>query len=643
MTRKLIWLLGTVLVVVAMLLTACSTAATTTQPGQTITATATIPTTSAPPTTTTTTPPTTSVSNAPTYGGSYTFTFGSFNMPGFLDPVLSSSSGNSSDLTYDKLISADWSQGPEGNDAFPFNVSQIPNQYRTGVDLQSFEIKSNSDMIWHVRQGVYFQTKSPADPKEAPASGKQMTSADIIYTFRRGQQDTRSTFYDSYNWNDPTAVAAWRKLAANAGRTNADMDAWIAFLHSINYPYLTGSAYWALDQWTCEYRLFTPYSGLEDSGDWMFIQPTESAGVDLSNFQNDIGTGPYLITDAVQSSSITWRKNPNYWMPDPNHPGNILPYVDTVIGLVIPDISTQVAAIRTHKLDTLTVTWDNAASLQKTNPDMKFAKLLPGSPNEMWMRTDLAPYSDVRVRQALSMGVDRDSIISGYFKGNATAEGWPINPGNGAAYTAIKDMPPDVQQLWQYHPDLSKQLLTAAGFPNGFQAEVDIYVSPTDQDILQLIKEQWANINVNINIKVLDSATFNSVLYAETYPAMIYCLWGNGSPQSAAGWANGGVATSIYAFSKPVDPLAVTAFTQWSAMTDPTQAALFLKNEYLREDKLVWEIPLPTPVSSVAWQPYVKGYSGELSMGLAMGMGESEMIKFQWIDQNLKKQITGAP
>jgi ABC-type transport system substrate-binding protein len=203
-------------------------------------------------------------------------------------------------------------------------------------------------------------------------------------------------------------------------------------------------------------------------------------------------------------------------------------------------------------------------------------------------------------------------------------------------------MPTDVKQLFEYHPDLSMQLLAAAGLTNGFKSEVDIYVSPVDQDVLQLVKEQWAKINVNIDIKVLEGATHSSMIYGMTYPGMIYSYWGNASPQSVMGWAHGGVPTSIYAFSKVVDREAELFYLQWAKEADPDKANAMLKAEYLRENKLVWEIPLPTSVGNTCWHQYVRGYRGEVNMGLTSEMGNTSKYKFLWIDQALKQKITGS-
>ncbi|MDD5191409.1 MAG: ABC transporter substrate-binding protein, partial [Dehalococcoidales bacterium] len=209
-------------------------------------------------------------------------------------------------------------------------------------------------------------------------------------------------------------------------------------------------------------------------------------------------------------------------------------------------------------------------------------------------------------------------------------------PSNVSGYTAYANMPADVKKLFEYQPADAKKMLAESGYPNGLDVEVIIYQSPTDQDQMQLVAEQWKTIGVNTTIKVVESATHSSLIYGGTYSSMAYSYWGNGSPQSCWGWAHGGVTTSIYNFSKVVDQTAVDNFVKWGKITDEEEASALMKAEYLREDALVWEIPLATQTGSRVWQPYLKGYSGEGNMGLTAEMGTDELFKFLWVDTTLK-------
>ena len=74
---------------------------------------------------------------------------------------------------------------------------------------------------------------------------------------------------------------------------------------------------------------------------------------DVKDWRNLVGTGPFEITDWVEGSSITWTKNPNYWGYDEKYPENRLPYIDGMKMLVIPDVATRVAALRSGRIDVM--------------------------------------------------------------------------------------------------------------------------------------------------------------------------------------------------------------------------------------------------------------------------------------------------
>jgi ABC-type transport system substrate-binding protein len=633
MLKKFLFFGVTVVLVVAMLLSACTgTEEETPTGGTTVEGEVTTPGggTTTPGGGGTVTPPTT---DEPQYGGTISFVFGHYKANDYFDPIISAVGGWVNSITYDKLISADWAKGPQGTKENPFTGSHIPTKWRAGNLTESWEVVSLTEMVFHVRHGVYFQDK-------LPARGREMNAQDVVYTFQRGQQDPRFTAYGSYDWNDPARVKAWRDLAKQAGRSDADMDAWIAELKSINYPFLASSYMIANDNWTIKYKLFTAYSGIVDIGSWLFVLPKESTTYDMNDWKNACGTGAWIVQDSVSGGSVTWRRNDNYWMSDPLHPNNKLPYADFLRGIIIIDEATQLAAIRTHKVDMLGVAWDKVDGLKKSNPELISKVMSPTGANVIFMRTDIEPYNNVKVRQALSMGIDRQAIINDYFKGNAIIDAWPVLPSNLAGYTPYAQMPAEVKKLFEYHPDEAKKLLAEAGFPT-MKAEVVIYQAPVDQDQLQLVVEQWKTIGVDATIKVVEGATHTSLIYGGTYPSMIYSYWGNGSPQSCWGWAHGGVANSIYNFSKVIDQEAVTVFQQWSAITDEEEASKIMKAEYLRQDALVWEVPLATQVGSRFWAPYIKGYAGELNMGLTGEMGTDELFKFWWIDPTIYKEVTG--
>jgi len=220
---------------------------------------------------------------------------------------------------------------------------------------------------------------------------------------------------------------------------------------------------------------------------------------DYNDWRNQAGTGPFMLTDYVPASALTYKRNPNYWMEDPTHPGNQIPYVETLKHLIVPDLSTREAAFRTGKLDLSgNIPFEDARTMLKANPQLKY-KVVSGVDKQLWMRTDKQelPFKDVRVRQALNLAINKAAIIEAVFQGAGKAAKNPIPPTIWSYNDAVEDYP--------YDPDAAKKLLAEAGLGDGF--ETDIWAMPVQrpynpnaQRMAELIQADWAAVGVKAQI-----------------------------------------------------------------------------------------------------------------------------------------------
>ena len=158
-------------------------------------------------------------------------------------------------------------------------------------------------------------------------------------------------------------------------------------------------------------------------------------------------------------------KNPDYYLKDKD--GRQLPYVDAVRLVFTKDASTETALFRTKQLDIMRVsTLDLLYALMKTVPDLSLYRV----PSLGWgdyglsLAVDKAPFNDVRVRQALSMAINRDVSRRSSIAGDATLYG-PF-PWVMAGYTKRADYSyANLGPNYQYNPKKAKELLAAAGYP----------------------------------------------------------------------------------------------------------------------------------------------------------------------------------
>ena len=70
----------------------------------------------------------------------------------------------------------------------------------------------------------------------------------------------------------------------------------------------------------------------------------------MQDWKTAVGTGPWMLTDWVKGSALTYTKNPNYWGHDEKFPEHRLPYLDEVKMLIIPEFSTRLAALRAGRI-----------------------------------------------------------------------------------------------------------------------------------------------------------------------------------------------------------------------------------------------------------------------------------------------------
>ena len=132
------------------------------------------------------------------------------------------------------------------------------------------------------------------------------------------------------------------------------------------------------------------------------------------------------------------------------------------------------------------------------------------------------PLNDLRVRQALSLAINRQAIVDRVMEGAAIPTGQYLRPGS---YSYVQDLPPT-----PYEPERAKALLAEAGFPKGLRVTIhgpnDRYVN--DAKIIQAVAQMWQRIGVQTTVDAMPWNTF--IARAGKQEFSIFLLgWGVGS------------------------------------------------------------------------------------------------------------------
>jgi peptide/nickel transport system substrate-binding protein len=596
MKRKTLWILLTCLVTVAVLLVSCKQQTASPTTGTTVTGTtSTAPTTVTPTQTTTATATTELVKDSlgrmvekPQYGGTFPMVVG---QTGGFDPANSMNFWPSWVLIYDALVAQDWTKGPSGTGENAMVSGSTPGEFLTGWLAERWEIHSLKSITYYLRKGIKFQNK-------APVNGRELTADDVVYNFERAVKSSQITWYNS-------------KVTITK-----------------------------IDKYTV--RFDNPDTMLEPqmlAFSNLVIGAPEIAQQfgDMADWKKVVGTGPFMVTDVVPDSSVTYVRNPNYWAYDPLFPENRLPYLDGIRALVVLDPSTQDAALRTGKIDRLTVTKQRADMLLKSATFLKERTFASATTQVLSVRLDLktAPYANVKVRQALMLAIDNAAIAKDYYLNDATIMQWPYSEAAGSIYTPLEKLPANLKELFEYHPDKAKALLTEAGYPNGFDMKIQVLANYAGgAELYSIVKSYWDAIGVNTTIEVLETGAYWSAVVGKTYKDAVPTAWGTGTMESAMAAHN---PTYLYNYSK-VDDTHINEV--WLAARETVDLAA--RNKMMKElglyiiEQQYW-LNMPTPKQHILWQPWLKGYNGEVSFGTVNGW--YGMYRFTWVDQKLRTSL----
>ena len=543
---------------------------------------------------------------APQYGG--TITFAQKEEPAGPDTVISGVWAH----TYvagvsEKLAMADWATPRDKHDFFYLN----PPTNTIGVLAESWSQPDPLTYVIKVRQGVHWHDKPPMN-------GRELTADDIVYNYHRFT-GTGSGFAEP-------SVNAFQFKGVQLESITATDDSTVFFkLREPNLGALTaildGTAYW-----TYPPEVIKEYG---DAHDW----------------RNLVGTGPMMLTDWTEGSSITWDKNPDYWGFDEKYPQNRLPYIDQLRGLIMPEVATQLAALRTGRVDYLgrigsteIKSLDQLESLQRTNPELVISPFAFWSANGIGLNVQLPHFSDVRVRKAMQMAINLEEANNALYggMGDMTPQG-AANRNITAIATPFEEWPEEVKKGFMYDPDGAEALLDEAGYPRGADGirfkTVMTHVVKYDLDYMQLVASYWGKIGIDVEINVEEVANWVPKRSARDFEMINSEMAVRWRAQDMQGRFK---STANYNTSNVDDPA-------YDALHDALIAATTIEEVNRLAGEMdqyalaqFWQIwGVMAPMFHVI-QPWLIGYNGESLVG---NHNMVTVFTRLWIDQALKEAM----
>ena len=499
----------------------------------------------------------------------------------------------------------DWGFG--NNDIYAFKEGRIYDGWKWTIDSPN----DVGTIVYHIRSGVHYHMP-PDSEAGALVGGREVTADDVVYVLNRAVTIGSDGFI--YRANKELHNASITKTGDHEVTVKVPVDA-------LN-------------------------NAISRFGDSVFFYPPELVKKygDLQNWRDAIGTGPFMLTDYVPGSAATMIRNPNSYQVNPVGPGkgDQLPYVNELRYLIIPDPSTRWAALRTGKIDQYSpVLWEDATQIINSAPDIqqKVGTSYQGRGTPLLMRVDKAPFNNLKVRQALTMAIDFHGILNDLYDGVGQIITYPFSKVKEyqALYVGLDDpdFPAAAKELYSYNPEKAKQLLAEAGYPNGFKTEILLPSSdPVQIDYYTIIKNMWDQIGVDAELNVVEYGSFTNIINSHSEEAMAPWTTGPVSIFYVGNPVSGQSASNLGNINDPVinDTMAKVRLM---AITDQAGAMTLFRDVAKQALSNAYAIPNVTGRWATLWWPWLKNYSGEITVGY----DNQTWTTWVWVDQALKKSM----
>jgi peptide/nickel transport system substrate-binding protein len=389
----------------------------------------------------------------------------------------------------------------------------------------------------------------------------------------------------------------------------------------------------ATDKYTVKFTLKEPFVWFLD----MISNPHAVAIVakevvekygDLKKPESVIGTGPWMLDSYRPNVGLSYVRNPNYFIQG-------LPYIDRIETTVDEDNASRMAAFLSGKYDlgwefpgtVNRVDWVQIKdTLKQKRPKLQTVEFPSPVMSHISMRTDQKPFSDVRVRQAMSMAIDRKAIIEAVLEG--------VGAMNPAVPAALKEWSIPFDKLgegakyYKYDPAEAKKLLAAAGYPNGFPGTMcfTTYGSTILVDTMQLVQKDLKNVGIDVKIDQKEYGAYIATCFYGKFDSMTFgpqtgflepdnFLFGQYFPEELKNQ------------SHTNDPVVADMLKNQRRTADPAKRREIIYDIQRHLAKQQYYVQMPSGIYIAVWEGAVKNY------GPNMGYDYGGRLMAAWLDR----------
>ncbi len=321
-----------------------------------------------------------------------------------------------------------------------------------------------SSWTFYIRKGIKFD------------NGEDLTAADVKFSMDRYMAE--GSFYPNLN-----------NMVESVEMVD---DYTVRFKTKGPQPFLTENM---LNAYSSCQGVITPKDYIESSG--------------MAQFERrPVGAGPFKFLRYVAGDVIEYEALDKHWR-------QAAAFKKLSI-IKVPEESTRVAMLKAGELDMITIGIEAGGDL--VSAGFRSSSL---DPVNVWVNLHGAyhpkgaslPIANIKVRQALSLAINRDELIKDFFYGKASP---PLPPGLFEVSGDV-DVPywaNYAREIYKYDPEAAKKLLADAGYANGFNIKLYTYPisgAPYLPKLGEILQAYWQNIGVKAEIVPVDEAAYKSI------------------------------------------------------------------------------------------------------------------------------------
>lgn len=340
------------------------------------------------------------------------------------------------------------------------------------------------------------------DPTENFDNCRMQVDSNVLQTLVALDDDSQPTplLASSWEWTDETTLVFELRddVTFSDGTPFTAQDVVATFDRYIEMQSVLATQLAVIDSYTADsdttltIRTKAPTGTLLGVLSMIFIGKADSAADD-AYWAQPIGTGPFVVSEFVANDRVTLTRNDDYW----GEPAKL----KTLTFKQITDTNGKITALSNGSVHAVQgVPSDQIATVEGMS-GVKLEQIPSFMYTFLWLQNSREPFTDPKVRQAMWAALDLETIV-GSLLGETADTMTSLCP--EAAFGCLP-----TSKAPGYDPELAKELLAEAGYPNGFTTSIDYSTANVGFDqIVSAMISYWKEVGITVEPKADDQATF---------------------------------------------------------------------------------------------------------------------------------------